>query len=282
MKLKITVKQAINKGQMLTVLVPLLLAIAFIFITATNIEFSKNRLLTLLIGGLIIAFVSRSFAITYWKIWAYENVNNVHALKARAIQDKIIWPDNSFLQKTEIKTKSQKAKLKELEKRFLKDNPIYDDSEIPRVTHIHLSKLKMYINLFLGFVMIGCGVYLYLYYQEKGRKIVYIIPVIGLFMIFDSIRKLRNKTPLLTIDDKGIYIHKTKKFFTWDNINSTEFYTISDNDYIKIHHSDGTEQVKTDRMNPPFSEFAHILDIYSLRYEKNKTIDDRMKMRELT
>lgn len=281
MKLKVSTKEAVNKGQLVTILLPFILAFVFtFFIPLAFIEFTKNKLLMCAAGGVIIAFAFRSFIAIYWKLWAYENTDNIHALRNKAIMYRVISPENSFFGKFEIKTKSQQAKLKELEKRFLKDNPIYDDYEIPKVTHIRRSRVKMYINIAIGCMMIGSSIFIYFNGQEKN-KLAYIFALSAIFILFDNIRLLRNTTPSLTIDEKGIYSSKTKTFFSWDEIYSTEFDTISHDDYIKIHHKHGTEKVKIDRMNMPFFDFQHILNIYNLRYEKNKNMDDRMKMREL-
>ena len=283
MKLKVSTKEAVNKGQLVTILLPFILAFVFtFFIPLAFIEFTKNKLLMCAAGGVIIAFAFRNFIVIYWKLWAYENADNIHALRDKAITYRVISPENSFFGKFEIKTKSQKSKLKELEKRFLKDNPIYDDYEIPKVTHIRRSRVKMYINIVIGCIMIGSGIFVYFNVQEKNKTLTYIFALSGIFILFDNIiRLLRNTAPSLTINDKGIYSSKTKTFFSWDEIYSTEFDTISHNDYIKIHHKHGTEQVKIDRMTMSLSDFQHILNIYSLRYEKNKNMDDRMKMREL-
>jgi hypothetical protein len=37
-----------------------------------------------------------SFMIPKWKVWAFENVRNVHELQKRAVREKLIWAEGSF------------------------------------------------------------------------------------------------------------------------------------------------------------------------------------------
>jgi hypothetical protein len=48
--------------------------------------------------------------ITKWRLWAFENVRNVHELKERAVQAKLIWPDHSIFEKMEIRSASDKER----------------------------------------------------------------------------------------------------------------------------------------------------------------------------
>lgn len=62
--------------------------------------------------GFVLAFVVAwlywSIMITKWRLWAFNNVRNVHELKRRAIQEKLIWPDHSIFEKTEIRNPTDK------------------------------------------------------------------------------------------------------------------------------------------------------------------------------
>lgn len=62
-----------------------------------------------------------SFMVTKWRLWAFEKVTDVHELKRRAIDEKLIWPDGSIVEKTEIRTSTDRAKLLQLNKRFTAD-----------------------------------------------------------------------------------------------------------------------------------------------------------------
>ncbi len=70
------------------------------------------------ISSFLLAWLYWSFFITKWRIWAFENVENKNELKERAIQEMLIWNDNSIFKKTEIRTQSDKERLKKIECRF--------------------------------------------------------------------------------------------------------------------------------------------------------------------
>jgi hypothetical protein len=72
--------------------------------------------------GLPLAWLWRSIMITKWKIWAYKNVDDVRELKKRAIEQNILYPDNHFLTRTEIRTRSQAEQLARLELKFRDTN----------------------------------------------------------------------------------------------------------------------------------------------------------------
>ncbi|MDN3581486.1 hypothetical protein [Mucilaginibacter flavus] len=73
------------------------------------------------------AWLYWSFKITTWRLWAFEHVDNVYELKLRAIQGKLIWPDGSFFEKTEIRFAADKKKWAQIQERF--DDIEDDESE---------------------------------------------------------------------------------------------------------------------------------------------------------
>ena len=70
----------------------------------------------------ILAWLYWSIMITKWRLWAFENVNNITELKIRAINEKLIWPDGSIFEKTEIRTRADKERLKLIQQRFDQTN----------------------------------------------------------------------------------------------------------------------------------------------------------------
>ncbi|OJJ14461.1 hypothetical protein BKI52_42525 [marine bacterium AO1-C] len=63
--------------------------------------------------GLILAWTWWSFSIVFWRIWAFEHTSKKDwlALKIRAIEAQLIWPDGHRFEKTEIRTKAQRKKI---------------------------------------------------------------------------------------------------------------------------------------------------------------------------
>jgi hypothetical protein len=82
---------------------------------------SKSNIIN---GGIVVIFFLFEFVfawliwlfmITKWRIWAFQNVRNVHELKKRAIIEILIWEVGNFFEKTEIRSNHDKIKLKQLE-----------------------------------------------------------------------------------------------------------------------------------------------------------------------
>lgn len=73
------------------------------------------------VGGLfplsvILAWLAWSILITRWRVWAYERVDDLGELKGLAFEANLIWPDGHFLERTEIRTPTQRQRLLELER----------------------------------------------------------------------------------------------------------------------------------------------------------------------
>jgi uncharacterized coiled-coil protein SlyX len=98
--------------------------------------------------------------ITKWRVWAFENVRNVHELKKRAIQEKLISADSSIFEKTEIRTAKDKERLRLLAHKFEQDDLFQDDLTIANETTIYYSKGKNLIEMIGMLGCFGVGIYL--------------------------------------------------------------------------------------------------------------------------
>lgn len=64
-----------------------------------------------------LAWTGWSFQITRWRLWAYRRVEDVGALKAAAVDAKLIWPDGHIFERTEPRSRDQAEELARLEAR---------------------------------------------------------------------------------------------------------------------------------------------------------------------
>jgi hypothetical protein len=71
--------------------------------------------------GLTLAWSWWSLMIPQWRLWAWARVENLAGLKVKAIQAGLIWPDGHFFEKTEFRSETTRARLKELESRAQAD-----------------------------------------------------------------------------------------------------------------------------------------------------------------
>lgn len=142
MKEEISVDKAINRGHLM-VNVPVFITIIgcpvlSIYLSDKNL-IPKWGILFGFILGFVLAWLLWSFMITKWRIWAFENVRNVHELKKRAIQEKLIWNDGNIFEKTEIRSYEDKLKLKKLKRNSKKK------MNLKKIFHFH-SKQKFTIQ----------------------------------------------------------------------------------------------------------------------------------------
>ncbi|MDE2148796.1 MAG: hypothetical protein KGJ55_02945 [Gammaproteobacteria bacterium] len=65
-------------------------------------------------AGFAAAWLWWSLSVPRWRLWAYRRVSSVGALKRAAFEARLTWPDGSFFEKTEIKSKRHALREKQL------------------------------------------------------------------------------------------------------------------------------------------------------------------------
>lgn len=119
----VTVEQALSKGRWQLKYLPMIVTFGII---GGGIYLSYAKIFEgwIIPVGFVLGFLSGwlvwSYFVNQWKIWAYENVRNVHELQRKAVEEKLIWESGSWFEKTEFKDYQQKQKLKQLKKSFSK------------------------------------------------------------------------------------------------------------------------------------------------------------------
>lgn len=66
--------------------------------------------------GFILGWVTWSVQVPRWRLWAYSRVSDIPSLKAAAIENQIVWADDSVFTRTEIMSASTRSKLLQLER----------------------------------------------------------------------------------------------------------------------------------------------------------------------
>ena len=276
MRQEISVNKAIIRGHLI-VNVPVFVCI--IGIPALSFYLSNQNLIPkwgIGIGfvlGFVIAWLVWSFMITKWRIWAFENVRNVHELKKRAIQEKLIWNDGNIFEKTEIRTLEDKKELKKLEKKFDKEDVYREDYSLPPKTIIKYSKSLGLFELIISILIIGVGIY----FITKGTNKSYVLGgIMGLIGIYSSIKELRkflNNKPQIIIDKKGIETI-TAEFKNWSNIESEEViqegYGKSAKSYLTYWYDEEIfEKIEIDQLDVTHQQLENIIRTYRIRNNKN-------------
>ncbi len=227
--------------------------------------------------GFLFSWLIWSYLITKWRIWAFENVRNVHELKKRAVEAKLIWSDNHIFEKTEIRTKNEKIKLKKIQEKFALEDVYKEDYSVPPITKIYYSKFDYSIQLIIAIVVIFLGSYINFNGNIEIKNLVLgtIIILIGVYSGFLGYKKASYKEPIITINDKGIS-SRNIGFKNWSEIKNEEVITEgsgkSEKTYLFYWYDNNEyEQIDIDELNISHRKLENLLRTYRIRFNK-KTI----------
>ncbi|WP_445722132.1 hypothetical protein [Flavobacterium sp.] len=212
MRESINVISAINYGKIAIYIPILLIFLGFVFGSAFlfNQKYCDGWIMAVgILGGIFFSWFYRSFAITKWRIWAFENVRNVHELKEKAILFQLIWNDNHWITKTEIRTKKDKEAFSRIARKFKKEDVLRDDISIPKETLIYHAKSFFYFGVFIIVALISITMKLVVF--EKKYLALGTIPLI-VFILIKLIRKYPNEEVQIKLDDSCIYIAEYGNF----------------------------------------------------------------------
>ncbi|WP_052259397.1 hypothetical protein [Flavobacterium sp. KMS] len=228
----------------------------------------------------LLAFLYWCITITKWRIWAFTNVRNVHELKKRAIQERLIGLDNSFYQKAEIKIFGDKKKWDSLLLKFEKEDVFQDNIFIPKQTMIFYSKSKNSIQMLLGISSIILGGYLI--FNSRSLPLGILLVLGGLYLTYKEFREVINTTPQIILDEKGIETIKTK-FHNWESIKNEEVicqgFGKNRHYYLIYEYPGGREYLQIDSYTTNMKALNKLLILYRGRSkQKNNFIQQTAKL----
>lgn len=273
MRENITVEEAISKGKMKLVYLPMLLIFLFIGLGVylKTIELIEDWVMAVFaVGGFLLAWLAWSYFVVKWKVWAYENVRNVHELKRKAIQNNLIWKDDSWFNKTEIINYEQKQKLKLLERKFLEKDVYHDDITVPKETLIHYSKATIALGIVFGVVFIATGIFVFMGNSEDYFYLFFV--ALGGYFFYTSIPKLINNQPQISINSKGIQFNKSS-LMEWEFIDN-EYVDMRRsgkhvNHYLVFKYRNKHQEYHIDELAITPEKLEQLMQVYRVRFEKN-------------
>lgn len=219
--------------------------------------------------GFGLAWLWWSIMITKWRLWAFDNVRNVHELKKRAVQEKLIWTDNSFFEKTEWRSAADRENLSLLQHKFNQADLFQDDITIPAETVIHYSKAKNFVEMAVMLACLGIGIYLLL--KTDGYIIGTILSAVGAYFSFKEYRQATNTDPQIIINDKGIKTVSTD-FYKWSEIEGEDVITEGSGKntqhYLTYNHPQGSERLQIDDFDTDQRTLNKLLILYRGRNKK--------------
>lgn len=267
----VTIEQALRKGKLLLVWVPLLSMIGLI---ATGIAFFDMEYIpyniiidvSLLISAFVIPWLWWSYQVVKWKIWAFANVSDVRTLEKRVIAMQLIWPHGSWLEKTEFKSKEQKAVIDylyhKMEVNSSKKEKVIDNN-VPAELTIRLSHIAYYASA----IFLALGIFL----LSAGKLIIGGVGVgMAIFIAFGHYRKTEKQAFALKVNNHGIILPQIT--FPWSSVSQYYIQREGSGDSAKFFlvietTQDHDEVVPLVDLNyEPFT-IERYMDVYRTRYE---------------
>lgn len=215
-----------------------------------------------------LAWLYWSVMITKWRLWAFDNVRNVHELKKRAVQEKLIWADNSVFEKTEIRKSSDIEKWSSLQTKFSQADKFYDDLTIPNETVIYYAKGKNYFEMVIGVACFFGGLYFLM--STDSYIIGTVLLLFGAYMAYSEFKEATNTEPQIILNEKGIQTISTE-FYKWSDIENEEAISEGSGKYIHYYltydNPDGQERLMIDDFETDQRTLNKLLILYRGRHK---------------
>ncbi|MCC8409116.1 hypothetical protein LJ707_09250 [Mucilaginibacter sp. UR6-1] len=167
-------------------------------------------------------FLYWSKTTTRWKLWAFDNVDNVHELRIMAVQANLCPAFGTLMDKLQIQSANERERWRELQGRFDFPEVFKDDPNIPFTTNIFYSKVHLTINILFGLLFVAMGsIIAYLAiknnWQLSLKLIAPLIAIAPLYKIFIAFKRMFKKQPELVLENQGLTTIQTG-FLNWDQI----------------------------------------------------------------
>jgi len=287
----LSVMEAVRKGKSKLLLPRILLALGLFYFTFLGWLFftilgkatsndaglvSKFGLIWIasFIPFVILPFWFWSRRTTRWKLWAFENVKNVHELKQVARRAALYANYGSFLDKITIQTKSEREQWANLQSKFNRTDVFEDDAKVPTETVIYFSigsRLILTV-VYLAIGTIALLITIAAFHPASDKWVA--IPGIGLmvwmlYLIFTMMRDVVQHKPQMVLSDKGIETIK-EGLQGWDVIFNERITQGNRKDMgwiLRYNHPHGTARIDIGHYTINHKELYHLLKIYRGRYK---------------
>jgi len=272
----VTVDQAISRGRRIIILPSFFIIAIGIFVTIYLCADDPEPGIDLFAGialSPVLAWLYWSVVITRWRLWAFENVRNVHELQRKAVEAKLIWRDGSFFEKTEIRTAAQKQKWQVLHTKFNTKDVYQQDYLLPDEMAIKYSRGKVVVYLLVGLLLVIAAGFAVL---AKEYWVAATIGGLGIFLGFSQVRKLINDAPQVILNAKGIQSEKYG-FIEWSDVRNERVVRRQQgkSSVIYLEYDDPnnkTAQINIVELDVSKNKLEDMLHTYRIRSEKAKIL----------
>ncbi|OOQ60274.1 hypothetical protein [Mucilaginibacter pedocola] len=274
----VSVDEALLRGKRVVsypVLAIIFIPIVLVFALFLKLEFSGWFIAVAIILSIVLGWLYWSIYITKWRLWAFENVRNVHELKKRAVKEKLIWADGSFWERTEIWSPEQKEQWMGLQAKFKQNDIFHNDVLVPAQVEVYYSKFNAAGTLLIGVLLFVVGIYSFI--SNEMGMVQWILLVVGALLAVMGYRHYNNPNPQLILSNDGVKL-ADGAFYRWEDIRNEDTKVVSSGKssktYFKFMSPDGEQSVEISELDITQARLDHLLRIYRGRSD-NRFADTR-------
>jgi len=265
----VSVDQAIKKGRNEVVLPSILILLSSIVIGFAGVTFTSLILYfpLVLIAGPVMAMLFYSKKSAKWRLWAFENVRNVHELKQRARNSGLMKEDGAPMFFDIGVSKAEKDQWISLQEKFNRPDVFADDPAVPTETVVYYSRAKKYLTLLFYVPILGLGIAI-MFIPNMGTYL-YVwgvfLMMVGAGLFYITIRDAYNSKTQIIINNDGLSTADTL-FQPW-NLISDERTTMSTSGrirstYLEYSYPGGFAKFTLDGFTISRSQLDHLLRVY--------------------
>jgi uncharacterized membrane protein YciS (DUF1049 family) len=276
MNTDVTVEQAIARGNKMvnnpTLCILILVPVAFMLLYYYDV-FSAWIIAVGFVLGFLLAWLYWSVMITRWRLWAFENVRNVHELRKKAIKEKLMWPEGSMFEKTEIRSAPEKEKWKALQQKFELPDEFKDDLSIPAETIIYVSKNKSLTSVVIITLLFALGIYQLVFTENYliGLALA-VLGVIAGSKEFMKVGKAVSNEPQIILNEQGMQTVNAQ-FYEWSQIVNEDLILEGGKHkswYLTYTCPSGSEKLDISDLTTKAKEMEKLMKVYRGRFtQKN-------------
>ena len=270
----LSIEKAIKRGKFVVHYASisfLVLLTQITIVIAVALNLSKFLLTIVLTISIALYLIYKSIALTQWRIWAFTNVRNVHALKKYAQQNGLMPKDDSSSFMPDIRTANQKRKWEALRVRFLEDDIFIDDTSVKSETLILYSRAILTRWFALTLFLSAFGIFLITNGGSRAQ-IGWVFCILSVLFIALKFWNFGDRSPKIVLTDRGI---KTERmgFYEWHQISDETVVQQTNGKYTHHYLSyttpQGNEFLIIDDLAINKKELVCLLVLYRGRFEKN-------------
>ena len=219
--------------------------------------------------GFVLAWVYWALRVTRWKIWAFGHVRNVHELKMKAINYKILHPDDSFFGRLAFSTKAQRAALVALEGKFQQMDVLQDDASVPSETEIAYSRRSTIMAFVLGISAVVVGDYILLHNHKNPWGYIAMTFVFAVVFLNIAWKQLAQRKPKIVLNESGVQLYG-QPFLGWASIDRIRVVRLARGNqhhfWLDIVTADGRVEMELTNLSCAPDKLDHLLQVYRARY----------------